>query len=93
MDNIIAPPDADQRQPLAITKFTTRGFHLSDNLVVPGGLMLVDGTPLLWDVDPPKLIKGGTVEDAWKGWDGDRFKVLEMIVPRPGSLTISYCVM
>lgn len=48
--------------------------------------MLVNGAPLLWDVDPPKLVRGGTVEDAWKGWEGERFKVLEMVVPRPGQL-------
>lgn len=87
LDNIIASPDPAGRQPLTITKFTSRGFHLSDNLVVPGGLLLVDGTPLLWDVDPPKLVKGGNLEDAWKGWEGERFKVLEMVVPRPGQLS------
>jgi NADH dehydrogenase [ubiquinone] 1 alpha subcomplex assembly factor 3 len=87
MNNIIAPPDPSERQPLIITKFTTRGYHLSDNLVVPGGLVLVNGTPFLWDVDAPKLIKGGTVEDAWKGWEGERFKILELTSPRPGQST------
>ncbi|KAL7424428.1 hypothetical protein Q5752_000111 [Cryptotrichosporon argae] len=68
--------------PLAVNKLTPAGFHLSDGLVVPGGLVFVDGRVLLWDVDPPADASGG-IEQAWAGWTAERFKVFERVVPRP----------
>lgn len=68
---------------LSIAKLTPRGFHLTDDLVIPGGLVLVGGRALMWDVDPPILPPGGTLPDAWKGWTADRFAVFATVVPRP----------
>jgi hypothetical protein len=34
-------------------------------------------------VDPPKQGKG-SIEDWWKEWRVERFKVFEVVVPRPG---------
>lgn len=68
---------------LSVTKLTARGFHLTDDLVVPGGLVLVGGRALIWDVDPPSLPAGGTIVDAWKGWTKERFEVFSSVVPRP----------
>ena len=69
---------------LHIMKLTNRGFHLSDDLVVPGGLVLLENKPFLWDVDPPIVKPGHGLEAAWMGWDIERFKVFEVVLPRPG---------
>ncbi|KAK4688732.1 NADH dehydrogenase [ubiquinone] 1 alpha subcomplex assembly factor 3, partial [Tremellales sp. Uapishka_1] len=80
--------DTSDRPPLSVAKLTPRGFHLSDGLVVPGGLIFLDGRALLWDVDPPKGDGGEGVEEAWSGWDKDRFLVFEKVVPRPEILLL-----
>ena len=81
--------DTGDRPSLFVTKLNDKGFHLSDNLVVPGGLIILGGRPLLWDVDPPgdDIRKG--LEGMWQGWTEERFSVLEMVVPRPGELNIA----
>ncbi|OCF37156.1 hypothetical protein I317_00120 [Kwoniella heveanensis CBS 569] len=81
--NILAPnPDSTDAPNLAINKLTPRGFILSDNLVIPGGAIFHSGRAVLWDVDPPKTDKGN-IEAMWDGWTIDRFRVFEMVVPRP----------
>ncbi|WVQ96123.1 hypothetical protein IAU59_003225 [Kwoniella sp. CBS 9459] len=81
--NILAPnPDSTDAPNLAINKLTPRGFILSDNLVIPGGAIFHSGRAILWDVDPPKPDKGN-IEAMWEGWTVDRFRVFEMVVPRP----------
>jgi NADH dehydrogenase [ubiquinone] 1 alpha subcomplex assembly factor 3 len=37
----------------------------------------------MWNVDPPVLPEGGTLVDAWKGWEADRLAVFASVVPRP----------
>lgn len=76
--------DAPELPPLAVSKLTPKGFHLSDNLVVPGGLIFLGGRALLWDVDPPSGNSGGGIEGMWMGWTKERFRVFEATVPRPG---------
>jgi NADH dehydrogenase [ubiquinone] 1 alpha subcomplex assembly factor 3 len=75
-----------ERPSLAITKFNDKGFHLTDGLVIPGGVVFVGGQVMLWDVDPPVGTGGGKggIESAWKGWTKERFKVFESVSPRPG---------
>ena len=82
--------DADDRPSLFIEKLNEKGFYLSDHLVVPGGLIIVDGRPLLWNVDPPRDYdaKGG-IEGIWRGWAKERFSVFETVVPRPGKALIA----
>ncbi|WRT69562.1 uncharacterized protein IL334_006550 [Kwoniella shivajii] len=81
--NILAPnPDSTDTPNLAINKLTPRGFILSDNLVIPGGVIFHSGRAILWDVDPPEAGKA-TLVDMWKGWEAERFRALEVLVPRP----------
>ena len=76
--------DASDRPSLFVNKLNAKGFYLSDNLVVPGGLILLDGRPLLWDVDPPVDDSEAGLEGMWRGWGKERFGVFEVVVPRPG---------
>jgi hypothetical protein len=46
-------------------------------------MIILDDKPYLWNVDPPKQGKG-SIEDWWKEWRVERFKVFEVVVPRPG---------
>jgi len=80
--------DTADRPSLTIAKLTPKGFHLSDDLVVPGGLVLAGYQALLWNVDPPKGDGTGGMEEAWKGWTKERFQVFESVVPRPGQCTL-----
>jgi NADH dehydrogenase [ubiquinone] 1 alpha subcomplex assembly factor 3 len=85
LTNIFETPDLPS---LSIAKLTPRGFHLTDDLVIPGGLILLGGRALMWDVDPPMLPPGGTLVDAWKGWTPERFAVFASVVPRPEILLL-----
>jgi len=76
--------DTADRPSLTIAKLTPKGFHLSDDLVVPGGLVLAGYQALLWNVDPPKGDGTNGMEAAWQGWTKERFQVFESVVPRPG---------
>ena len=78
--------DTEDRPSLFITKLNDDGFHLSDHLVVPGGLILLEGRPFLWNVDPPGMDWKGGLEGMWQGWGIDRFGIFELIVPRPGKM-------
>lgn len=71
--------------PLSVAKLNERGFHLSDGLVVPGGVVLADGAAFLWNVSPPGDIMKG-MASAWAGWTPERFAIFERLVPRPGEL-------
>lgn len=82
--------DAPELPPLAVSKLTPKGFHLSDNLVVPGGLIFLGGRALLWDVDPPTGNSGGGIEGMWEGWTKERFRVFEATVPRPGQYPMAF---
>lgn len=86
LQNIFETPD---RPSLTISKLTPRGYHLSDDLVVPGGLVLAGYQALLWDVDPPKGDGSGGLAAAWQGWTKERFQVFETVVPRPGMLDLA----
>jgi NADH dehydrogenase [ubiquinone] 1 alpha subcomplex assembly factor 3 len=77
--------DTADRPSLTIAKLTPKGFHLSDDLVVPGGLVLAGYQALLWDVDPPKGDGSAGIDAAWAGWTKERFQVFESVVPRPGT--------
>lgn len=86
LNNILASEDDPVK--LQVDRLTPRGFHLSDDLLVPGGLLLIDGQPFLWDVNPPNL-KASTLPGFWAGWTPEAFKVFEVVLPRPGELSWS----
>ena len=77
LQNIFEQPE---RPALSIVKLTDRGFHLSDQLVVPGGLIILDHRAFLWDVDPPSPPTPG----GWATWTKERFAMFESVSPRPG---------
>jgi hypothetical protein len=85
LTNILAAED--DAVALSISKLTARGFHLTDDLLVPGGLIIVDGKPFLWDVNPPNL-KAPTLPEFWKDLDADAFRIFEVVLPRPGTCRI-----
>ena len=81
LNNILASEDDPVK--LQVDRLTPRGFHLTDDLLVPGGLLLIDGQPFLWDVNPPNL-KAANLIEFWRGWSPEAFKVFEVVLPRPG---------
>lgn len=82
-----SPDDPNSPRPLlSVAKLTARGFHLNDDLLIPGGVVFLDGRAFLWDVDPPRGDGSLGPAETWKGWKKDRFKVFEAVVPRPGVL-------
>lgn len=83
LTNLFETPDLPS---LSVSKLNDKGFILSDDLVIPGGVVFLGGRALLWDVDPPAdpATSGKGVEGSWDGWEVERFKVFEVVVPRPG---------
>lgn len=80
-----SPDDPNSPRPLlSVAKLTARGFHLNDDLVIPGGVVFLDGRAFLWDVDPPTGDGSLGQAKTWQGWTKDRFRVFEAVVPRPG---------
>src|SRR4051812_4077423 len=65
--DIDAPNDPLARPRLAVQKLTDEGFHLTDGLIVPGGVVFLDNRAFLWDVDPPGL-DAATGKGKWDGW-------------------------
>lgn len=72
---------ADAARPMvSISSLTpTAGFTLSDGLVVPAPIIIIDGTVFLWDVGAPN-----EQDMSWEGWSEEKLKLFEMVVPRPG---------
>lgn len=58
----------------------TAGFTLSDGLVVPAPIIIINGVVFLWDVGPPDVSK-----NSWEGFNEDKLKIFEMVTPRPGA--------
>jgi NADH dehydrogenase [ubiquinone] 1 alpha subcomplex assembly factor 3 len=52
-------------------------------LIIPGGAVFLDNRCFLWDVDPV-LVDQKTGRGIWEGWGVERFKIFEVVVPRPG---------
>lgn len=60
------------------------GFTLSDGLVVPSPIIIIDGVVFMWDVGAPN-----EKDMSWEGWSEEKLKLFEMVVPRPGGLRCS----
>jgi NADH dehydrogenase [ubiquinone] 1 alpha subcomplex assembly factor 3 len=61
--------------PVQVKSITNAGILLQDGRLLPSACIFLEGEVILWDV-PPTL---------WKGWDESRFKVFDVIVPKPGA--------
>lgn len=89
MTNIIASSPDDYVSVVSLTP--SAGFTLSDGLVVPSPILMIDGNCFLWDVDHPTV---GSRPDGkpksdlgfdWNGWSKDKLAIFETLSPRPGS--------
>lgn len=79
--NIIAQ---DARSPVTISSLTPNaGFTMSDGLVLPSPIIMLDGAAFMWDVEPP-------AEEgfAWEGFNEDKLRIFEACVPRPGEAAL-----
>lgn len=62
------------------------GFTLSDGLVVPSPVLLIDGACFLWDVSHPTEGKGkNPMGFDWDGWTREKMQIFEALSPRPGA--------
>ncbi|POY73569.1 hypothetical protein BMF94_3507 [Rhodotorula taiwanensis] len=87
MTNIIASSPDDYVSVVSLTP--SAGFTLSDGLVVPSPILMIDGNCFLWDVDHPTV---GSRPDGkpksdlgfdWNGWSKDKLAIFETLSPRP----------
>lgn len=78
------------RPRLQVAKLNDQGFHLSDGLIIPGGVIFVDDRAFLWDVDPVK-VERDTGRGVWREWTVERFKIFETVLPRPGMSSRIQC--
>lgn len=83
MTNIIYSTPND---PVSITSLSPKaGFTLSDGMVVPAPILLIDGQCFLWDVAHPTREGKDPRGFEWDGWSVDKVKVFEALSPRPGA--------
>ncbi|GAA5860384.1 hypothetical protein JCM3774_000401 [Rhodotorula dairenensis] len=85
--NIIASSPDDYVSIVSLSP--SAGFTLSDGLVVPSPVLMIDGNCFLWDVDHPTV---GPKPDGspksehgldWDGWSKEKLAVFEALSPRP----------
>ncbi|SCV72648.1 BQ2448_4185 [Microbotryum intermedium] len=84
-DQFVNIIQADAARALVSIKSLTpsAGFTLTDGLVVPSPMLILDGVVFLWDVGPPNLQTMG-----WDGWSMDKLRIFEMVTPRPEILLV-----
>lgn len=68
----------DRGPNVGIEVITKKGFVLSNNVKVEQPLILLNGSPFLWNA-PPRV--EGHI--PMKDWDVDAFKIFEVVSPRP----------
>ncbi|GAA5854497.1 hypothetical protein JCM9279_006628 [Rhodotorula babjevae] len=86
MTNIIYSTPND---PVSITSLSPKaGFTLSDGMVVPAPILLIDGQCFLWDVQHPTSEGKDPRGFEWDGWSVDKVKVFEALSPRPEILLV-----
>ncbi|KAM0792833.1 hypothetical protein ACM66B_002599 [Microbotryomycetes sp. NB124-2] len=79
--NIIAQ---DARSPVTISSLTpSAGFTMSDGVVLPSPIIILDGAVFMWDVDGPT---DGHMN--WQGFNPDKLKIFETCMPRPEILLV-----
>ncbi|GAA5894762.1 uncharacterized protein JCM6883_002199 [Sporobolomyces salmoneus] len=83
LPNIILPSSNPSLQITSLTP--SAGYTLSDGLVLPSPILMIDGVAFMWDVKPPvEDYKGG----SWEGFDIEKLKVFEVVNPRPEILLV-----
>lgn len=70
-----------------VSSISEKGIHLADGLAIPGPCMFLEGKVFLWDV-PGLDMSSRIPEERWKGWNRDRFLILETVTPRPGEFVL-----
>lgn len=89
MTNIIASSPDDYVSIVSLTP--SAGFTLSDGLVAPSPILMIDGNCFLWDVSHPTegFKTDGTPKNElgmdWDGWSKEKLAVFETLSPRPGA--------
>lgn len=68
----------DRGPNVGIEVITKRGFVLSNHIKIDQPLILINGSPFLWNA-PPR--SAGFI--PMKDWDLDTFKIFEVVSPRP----------
>lgn len=68
----------DRGPNVGVEIITKHGFVLSNNVKVEQPLILLNGSPFLWN--PPPRAPGHM---PMKGWDLDAFKLFDIVAPRP----------
>ncbi|GAA6057704.1 hypothetical protein JCM3770_002653 [Rhodotorula araucariae] len=82
---IYSTPD----DPVAVVSIgPSAGFTLTDGLVVPAPILLVDGQCFLWDVAHPTQEGKDATGSKWDGWSLEKVKVFEALNPRPEILFV-----
>lgn len=76
--------DGAARPRIQVNKLNDQGFHLSDGLIIPGGVIFVDDRAFLWDVDAVETDKLSG-RGIWDKWTKERFAIFETVLPRPGA--------
>ncbi|BGP45344.1 hypothetical protein JCM10450v2_001162 [Rhodotorula kratochvilovae] len=75
--------------PVAVTSLTpSAGFTLSDGMVVPAPILLIDGHCFLWDVQHPTQEGKDPMGSKWDGWIVDKVRIFEALNPRPEILFV-----
>ncbi|SGY67355.1 BQ5605_C004g02768 [Microbotryum silenes-dioicae] len=84
-DQFVNIIQADAARALASIKSLTpsAGFTLTDGLVVPSPILILDGVVFLWDVGPPN-----PQTMSWEGWNLDKLRAFEIVTPRPEILLV-----
>ena len=59
-----------------VDSVTETTFKLTDGIICPSNVILINAGAFMWDVPPPSL--------GWEGWSKEMFEVFEVISPKPG---------
>lgn len=65
----------------SVASLSANTFTLTDGLVLPSPIILLNGVAFMWDVKAPNPTDG-----SWDGWDPEKLAIFEKITPRPGPL-------
>lgn len=76
----IIQTDAARAAVSVATLSPKEGFTLTDGLIIPTPIILINGVVFLWDVAAPA--EDGSM--SWEGFNEDKLKVFEVVTPRPG---------
>ncbi|KAF9057546.1 NADH dehydrogenase 1 alpha subcomplex assembly factor 3 [Panaeolus papilionaceus] len=81
---------ADDSPPaVQVSSISEEGIRLADGLLIPGACLFLEGKVYLWDVPELKTITSGVSRDEqWKGWNQEKFQLLDVVAPRPEILIL-----